>query len=101
MAPPTCKQNPAATAVWTQASPSPDHQQCFDSASDLGVCCRCVSATADWLQGVGRLFAACWDQVWLVRNDLGTVMDAPTTIPRGPGGADPARIEHRAGSRWW
>jgi hypothetical protein len=33
-----------------------------------------VSATADWLQGVGRLFAACWDQVWLVRNDLGTVM---------------------------
>jgi hypothetical protein len=26
------------------------------------------------LQGVGRLFAACRDQVWLVRNDLGTVM---------------------------
>src|SRR5829696_6558387 len=36
------------------------HQaQCFDHASDLGVCCCCVSASAVWLQGVRRLFAAC------------------------------------------
>jgi hypothetical protein len=33
-----------------------------------------VSDAAVWLQGVRRLFAACRDQVWLVRNDLGTVM---------------------------
>jgi hypothetical protein len=33
-----------------------------------------MSAVAVWLQGVRRLFAACWDQVRLVRNVLGTVM---------------------------
>jgi hypothetical protein len=57
-----------------QASPLPDQPQCFDRAADLGVWCRCVSAAVGWLQGVRRLFAACRDQVWLVRNDLGTVM---------------------------
>jgi hypothetical protein len=43
-----------------QAQPSLDQQQRCDGASHLGVCCRCVSVGTGWLQGVRRLFAACW-----------------------------------------
>jgi hypothetical protein len=32
-----------------------DLHGCCDGASDLGVCCRCVSAGVAWLQAVGRL----------------------------------------------
>jgi hypothetical protein len=41
-----------------QARPSRDQQLRFDDASDLDICCRCVSAAAGWLQGVRCLFAA-------------------------------------------
>jgi hypothetical protein len=58
------------TATWTwdprplpcekQARPSRGQRRCWECACDLGVCCRCMSAAAAWLQGVRRLFAACW-----------------------------------------
>jgi hypothetical protein len=40
-------------------------RRCCDRASDLGVCCRCMSAPAVSLQCVRRLFAAWWVRLWV------------------------------------
>jgi hypothetical protein len=51
-----------------------------------------VSATAVSLQGVRRLFAACRDQVWLVRNGVPVFGGVPSTdaVGGGTGGPSPS-----------